>query len=138
MSDKKTWNAKKEYFGACFLAILTVVMGLAAPSEGVSDGLVLVGVLAVLIVVGFYFQVGRQSAKSEEEEIRPSDSRLRRMALLWYVLSIVLAANLVRGSASEVIQGRGQYVTSVEWILGVVGAFVILLAGWRLYYTLRR
>ena len=83
MSYGKQKSAKKEYFNACFLAIFTAVAGLVEPGAEASNGLILVGVLAVLIVVGSYFQMGRATQEAGQEDIVPSESRLRRMAILY-------------------------------------------------------
>jgi hypothetical protein len=138
MSWSRITGDRREYFISCLLAVGTGVMGLAAPGQGVSSGVVLVGVVAVIIVVAAAFTMGLSNGDGE----RPDDdlvvARRRRMAMLWYALAIVLAAARVRDPARLLAAGRGADVSTTEWILAALGAAVVVFAAVRVWRMLPR
>ncbi len=136
MSDEKTSAVRKDYFTACLLAIGTASAGLLNPGDGSSSGLVLLGIIAIIMVIGIYFFIGRSTEESEADEIPVSLPRLRRMALLWYALTVVLGISLVREPLRGIWTGGSADV--FEWLLGVVGLVAIGLAVWRILRRSRR
>ncbi len=142
MPQKSLSRAKKDYFQACLLAISTGLLSLAAQNEGASNGLVLLGVFAVLMVFSTYLshrqsQDGR-TEKRTEKDYSPGEPRLLRMALLWYVLSLVLVSGLLREPARFIWQGKGGNITSVQWLIGTAGVAIFGFTLFRLYSTLKQ
>jgi hypothetical protein len=108
---------------------MALVTGVGEGSS--SKGLIIVGVLVVVTAVGIYFQFSRSMGQDEADQM-PDSSRLRRMAIIWYALSIVLSVSFVQRPAALLWDGWGSQMSLVDGVVGAVGAVFMVVAVWRL------
>lgn len=124
-------DAQKDYFRACFLAVFVAVAGFVKPAAEMSRGLACFLAAALLAAVGAYFHFWK---RLELEIVLPQpNSRLLRMAVLWYCLSVVLGAALVRDPIKGLVETQDGGAATLEWMLAVAGASVMALALFRLF-----
>jgi len=134
-------RTKKEYFTACIAAVLTSTVGMFNREQGddAPRSIALVGIIALLMVIGMYFRMGRNGAGEDPSAEDPSADdldhrfgRMQRMTYLWYVLTLVLAGALVRGPLGVILSGSLGEVGRVEMLSAVFGFVVIGFAIWKI------
>lgn len=129
-------NTRKEYFTACVAAILTSTLGMLVPEESgeVPKSLALLGIIALFMIVGLYYRVSRdgEERSGDGEDASPSFDRMRRMAYLWYALTLVLAGTLIRGPLRQMRTGSLALATVLELLVAGFGFIVIGFALWKL------
>ena len=132
-----TWQRiKKEYFTACFAAVLTATVGMFVPEEGeeAPSSFALLGIIALLMVVGMYIKFGKSEDGLElsGEDTAHRIGRMKRMTYLWYVLSLVLAGALVRGPLGHIMADSARNVGRIELMSAAVGIVVIGFSIWKI------
>jgi membrane protease YdiL (CAAX protease family) len=101
--------------------------------SGLGTGLIFVGVLILFIAVGIYYQFGRSLGDDREGTTEgPGPIRLFRMALIWYILSLVLSVSFVRGPLQLLWHDEGKQIRPLEWGMGLLGVGVVGVALWRI------
>jgi 1,4-dihydroxy-2-naphthoate octaprenyltransferase len=135
--SQNTSKLQKEYFTACFVAMFTAIIGLAAPDSSgqppVKSQFLVFFIAAILIVIGSMVHIFRKTADNQtEEDLLHRNPRLRRMTLLWYGLSLVLAALPVFRSAHKLLRNQMDLIAAIEWIVGAACAAVIAFSLWRI------
>jgi hypothetical protein len=120
--------ALKDYFTACLLAVFTSFAGLTGSDGMPGRGLWVVGLVALLMAVFVYFHFKQQEDSKNDRNLAPL-SRLRRMAVLWYVLTIALGAALVKDHIETM-----NTVGPREWVMSVLG---LAVGGFSLFRILR-
>ncbi|MCP4195614.1 MAG: hypothetical protein GY762_00545 [Proteobacteria bacterium] len=129
---KSDTSARNEYFLACFFSVGVGLARLGTRS-GLGTGLIFIGVVILFIAIGIYYQFGRSLGSDQEEDPeRPSPTRLYRMALIWYALSVVLSASFVRDLVRFLGGDHGAEIGPLQWGMGVLGGGVAGFALWRI------
>ena len=82
-----TQRTLREYFTACLLAVFTSFAGLTESDGFPGRGLWLVGLVALLMAIFVYFQF-RKQAEDTGENLPVPLAKLKRMSVLWYVLTV--------------------------------------------------
>jgi hypothetical protein len=129
---KSNIAARNEYFLACVFSVCVGLVRLGTRT-GLGTGLIFVGVLILCIAIGTYYQFGR-SLDSDQVVDRegPSPKRLYRMALIWYILSVVLSASFVRDLVGFLGGDQGKDFGPLQWGMGVLGLGVAGFGLWRI------
>jgi hypothetical protein len=129
---KPDTSARNEYFLACFFSVCVGLVRLGTRS-GLGTGLIIVGVLILFIAIGIYYQFGRSLGSDQEGDLEgPSPTRLYRMALLWYALSVLLSASYVRDLVRFLGGDQGNDFGPLQWGMGVIGLGVAGFGLWRI------
>ncbi|MCU0661995.1 MAG: hypothetical protein MUC50_06680 [Myxococcota bacterium] len=124
----------KDYVTAGSLAAFAA---LACIAEARVFPLAALPILGVCLLAVFYTLARLRSAVDEQRgDIGPS--RPKAMAALWYGLSILLGASLVRDPFGDWLAGGFSSVTTLSLVLGGVGVLVIAAAVFGLLYLLRK
>ncbi len=108
----------REYFTASGIAIATALIGMAGQDDVLGGNLWVVGLVAAALSAMMYFQTRPRPGESEDESNVPV-SRMKKMVLIWYILTIVLAGSFLR----EVFVAED--VSAIQWILSGVGLALI-------------
>ena len=133
---KPALSAKNEYFLACLFSVCVALVRLGTHGQA-GTGLILVGVLILFIAIGIYAQFGRSLGDGREGAAEgPGPIRLFRMALIWYILSLVLSVSFVRGPLRFL--GSDGKIEPVEWGMGILGVGVAGFALWRIIRVVSR
>lgn len=117
--------------------ILAGAAGLVQPEEGLPTILGFVCVAALGVVLGLYFRMGRSSDNGAGMQGQPPE-RLRKMTLLWYALSMVLAFGIVRKPMGLFRDGHASHVGVVEWAVCAAGLGMAGVAAWRISVIVRQ
>ena len=136
MTKSGRQRIRKEYFKACITAVLTSTVGMFNPEDGedVPAGIALVGIIALVMVVGMYYKMGRGGEGGDPPDDNGSGNlgRMQRMTYLWYVLTLVLAGALVRGPLGYILAGSLGDIGRVEMLSAMFGFVAIGFAIWQI------
>lgn len=143
MSDDQNTPVSKDYIISCLLAVSCAVIGLASPQhqeffkQGISAGFLIILILIIFILIGFYFQLkpsNSQKGESEDPAMAQGNAqRMKKMSIIWYILSIVLAGSLMRPLVSDPIE----FASAATWLFASLGIAVVFFALWRLLLVLK-
>jgi len=133
-------RAKREYLIAGALAMTAAVIGIAFESSD-GDGadrrmeLFAVAILAAMM----YGRVAYGLIKNKDGDSEPPVERMRKMAVIWYLLAGVLGAGVLRipWYAFEAAGGTSGFAAR-EWLAALIGSAVVLAAVGRVVYTVIR
>ncbi len=125
--------AKREYLLAGALAMAAAVIGIAIESaEGEGTGrrgeLLVVGLLAAVMYGRVAFGLLR---RKDDDEAGPSAGRMRRMAIIWYLLAGVLGVAAARMPFAALLGYGPASLTPREWLAGVLGVAILAAAAGR-------
>lgn len=106
------------------------------PEDGgeTPSGFALLGIIALLIVVGMYYKFGKgdNGDDSAGEDISLRIGRMRRMTYLWYVLSLILAGALVRGPLGDFMARSSQDLGTTALMSTAFGIVIIGFSIWKI------
>ena len=135
MADESTERrlAKREYLIAGALAMAAAVIGIAIESaEGEGTGrrgeLLVVGALAAVMYGRVAIGLLR---RGDDDGSGPTVDRMRRMAVIWYLLAGVLGAAAARMPFAALRGYGAASLTPREWLAGVLGVAILAAAAVR-------
>jgi hypothetical protein len=132
---------KREYFTACVVVLFTAVIGLLAPdSTGQPPiksqlSLFFIAIIGVM-AVNLFFKFKRTNDPATDETLIPQRSRLFRMTLLWYALSLALASPVAFRPAKRLWLGQTDLVSNIEWVLGAASVGIVIFSLLRIFNCL--
>lgn len=107
----------REYVAAGSLAALT---GLACIVEARVFPIAILPVFGVALLAVFYTLARMRSAADESgDDVGPH--RPKAMAVLWYGMSTLLGASLLREPGRVILEGDARSVSTLSWVLAGVG-----------------
>jgi hypothetical protein len=131
-------RAKREYLVAGALAMAAAVLGVAfEPSDGAGGSqrleLVAIAVLAAVMYGRVAYGLLR---RSDDDDSGPNAERMRKMAIIWYLLAGVLGAAILRAPYSVITTSGVEGLLPREWVAGALGVAILGAVAGRLILSL--
>lgn len=134
-------RARREYLVAGALAMAAAVLAVAFEASGGERGDRRLALLAVAaLAAAMYGRVawGLLRRRDGEPDPGPPADRMRRMAVIWYVLAGVLGAGLIRGPALALRGAGPEALAGREWLAAALGAALVVAAAARVVLFVAR
>jgi heme/copper-type cytochrome/quinol oxidase subunit 2 len=123
----QTARAKRDYLIAGGIAVAGAVVAIA--DQGELRGLPIWAVIAVVVLAAAaYVRAAYGLMRRGEGDAGPAVERLRKMAIIWLVLAVVLGIGVLIGPVSAFREAGAAGLRLRDWATAAVGVAIVVAA----------